>query len=115
MHKEWWEESRRLEARLAEAKEEASYLKTKAANLQKAPQAEAPQAEAGADQLSNSLQILTCLKDVMMPYHSLLLPKDPNAMTREQKIVYHFLNEVQAATVRQTPLVQPREAPAWRP
>lgn len=110
MHKEWWEESRRLEARLAEAKEEASDLKTKAANLQKAPQA-----EAGADQLSNSLQILTCLKDVMMPYHSLLLPKDPNAMTREQKIVYHFLNEVQAATVRQTPLVQPREAPAWRP
>jgi len=110
MHEEWRDESRQLEARLAQIKAEASELKTKAAKI-----GSTLQSDAEADQLNNSLQILTCLKDVMMPYQSLVLPKDPNAMTKEQKIVYHFLEEVQVATARQTPQVESRETRAWRP
>eukprot|EP00746_Dinoflagellata_sp_MGD_P000017 gnl/MRDRNA2_/MRDRNA2_100036_c0_seq1.p1 gnl/MRDRNA2_/MRDRNA2_100036_c0~~gnl/MRDRNA2_/MRDRNA2_100036_c0_seq1.p1 ORF type:complete len:890 (-),score=236.96 gnl/MRDRNA2_/MRDRNA2_100036_c0_seq1:161-2830(-) len=112
-HEEWRKQMNKLEANLAEVNRDVSELKTKADELEKA-QTSDPEGE----QLANSLQILTCLKDVMMPYQSRLLPKDPNAMTREQKIVYHFLNEVQAATARQTPQVEarePREPRVWRP
>jgi chromosome segregation ATPase len=109
-HEEWQEEVQKLEARLGEVNRNVSELKTKAQNLERAPQSD-PEAE----QLANSLQILTCLKDVMMPYQSQLLPKNPNSMTREQTIVYHFLNEVQAATARQTPQVEAREPRVWRP
>jgi len=107
-HEESRERSQKLEARYTQIRGEVSELKAKASSI---PQQSDPE----SDQLNNSLQILTCLKDVMMPYYSLCLPKDPKVMTREQKIVYHFLNEVQAATARQTPQVEPREIPVWRP
>lgn len=113
VHEDWREESRKLEARLADVNREVAELQTQAANLESDLQANAED-----EQLNNSLQILTCLKDVMMPYHSILLPKDPRAMTRKQKVVHHFLNEVQAATARQTPQVdlrEPREPRVWRP
>lgn len=112
-HEEWRKEMQKLEANLTAVNRDVSELKTKADKLEQA-QTSDPEGE----QLANSLQILTCLKDVMMPYQSQLLPKDPHAMTKEQNIVYHFLNEVQAATARQTPQVEtrePRESRVWRP
>jgi hypothetical protein len=103
---EWREETKRLESRFTNVQKELGDFRDRtpqnsargppSARGLPPPQRGPPGETAKASTLNHSLQILTCLKDVLLPQRKLVLPDDPQKMTREQFVVYHFLNEIEA-------------------
>jgi len=93
---EWREEAKRLEDYFSSVQRQLAEWRIKnPADCRRGLRSDQPVDNAERlKTLANALQILTCLKDVILPRRDMILPDDPHQMTQDQRIVYHFLNQV---------------------